>query len=635
MADVGSTSISTKLRISLYVVSALLVLSTVLAVFYANAALKQFNQLTNNTLPRLERTTSVGRDVALLTSMLSSIEQNRTPEDIARRRAEILDLVDRLGQRSQVLQTSQDNVDQSSLIEDVLNDVKVITLRTLDAQQGVIEKTLMVRRSSEALDRIGQNILTVAGPMHTDAALEFAGALTQVTDINGGGQAEKLALEASSANLQNHSKLLIKLESIVYDAHRFTLDYATSPNQTLGLDLLGNVNSATRQLSTIPESPDRQVLSTQFSRFYAILSGKNGVLQLAADIAEESGSLADAKAELSLKAAEFSDVSARLIDQSIREVGDSEKHLAEIVWRFIMQNVLISFLALMLISIVVFVFVEKQIIRRIDKLTRSVRAIADGDINHVVAVSGNDELAEMAQSLEVFKDNARELQRSNEELQSFAYVAAHDLRSPLRSIHDLAEWTLEDAGDDMPAEAKKNLDLILVRTKRLSKLLSDLLEYARASAEEMTMAQVDVKKTVEEIAEIVNVDKHFSITIEGNAQLKTFATPFRTILLNVINNAIKHHDRPTGAIAISVASTNRSTAITIEDDGPGIEPSYHKKIFDLFTTLRRRDVVEGSGMGLAMVQKLVERLGGRISIRSNPEKKRGTAFILTLPRGEM
>ena len=237
----------------------------------------------------------------------------------------------------------------------------------------------------------------------------------------------------------------------------------------------------------------------------------------------------------------------------------------------------------------------------------------------------------MADSLATFRDNAVELNRSNEELSNFAYVASHDLRSPLRAIRNLVDWTIEDAGDEIPVDVRTNLEMIRDRADRLSRLLSDLLDYARAGRTEAQAKVLHLPGMVRDIADIVDPDHRFEIAFEGDRCLATYETPLRTMLLNLVSNAKKHHDRGSGRVTIAHETSEQRSRIIVADDGPGIPTQYQAKIFDLFQTLKSNDEIEGSGMGLALVKKLATELGGSIRLESKPEAERGCRFIIDIP----
>lgn len=300
------------------------------------------------------------------------------------------------------------------------------------------------------------------------------------------------------------------------------------------------------------------------------------------------------------------------------------------------RNTIITFfiLGVMILGLTVLVLhyvIEVQLNRRMIKLTSAVNKIAGGDINHVVNISGHDEIGKMAVALEVFKDNARELRRSNKELEQFAYAASHDLKSPLSSIKLLAEWIKEDS-TDLPQESQENLDLLLKRVDRLSTLQSDLLEFAKAGQSKNEIKLLRLPALVTEMADLLDPENKFLISVsEPNALLvRTQLVPLRQILLNLVNNAIKHHDRSNGTVLIDVKYNASRLYFSVKDDGPGIDPKYHEEVFGLFKTLQSRDIVEGSGLGLSLVRKLVEQTGGTIEVESS-HGERGTAFVFDWP----
>ena len=292
--------------------------------------------------------------------------------------------------------------------------------------------------------------------------------------------------------------------------------------------------------------------------------------------------------------------------------------------------------ALMTIAAATFYIVERQINRRMSKLTKAVLAIADGEKGYDVDVIGEDEIGAMAAALEVFKSNAEELVRSNKELERFAYIAAHDLRSPLRAIQDLADWITQDRESALSKDSKTYLSLLSNRVERLNNLLSDLLNYSRVGTEETVYDTVSVRSVVAETREMVDPSSRFDINFEGIVDdVVTVATPLRQTIQNLITNSIKHHDSPSGAISVSTKRIGRRLHCMVSDDGPGIEPQYHDRVFGLFQTLRSRDEVEGSGLGLAIVRKLIEHYGGDIRIESDPSRKRGTRIHFDFPIEEI
>ncbi|NBC17096.1 MAG: PAS domain-containing protein [Bacteroidetes bacterium] len=228
---------------------------------------------------------------------------------------------------------------------------------------------------------------------------------------------------------------------------------------------------------------------------------------------------------------------------------------------------------------------------------------------------------------------AADLKRTNEELDNFAYVASHDLRAPLRNIDNLAQWLTEDLGDDLPDDSQRHLRLLRQRVQRMERLLDDLLKYSRAGRYSYDIDTVDSQALVHDIVHMLDVPPAFTIDVAPDMPtLRAARVPLEQVLMNLISNAVKHHDRPDGRVTVQARTDGEHVVFEVADDGPGIAPQYQERIFGMFQTLRRRDEVEASGIGLALVKKLVEHVGGSVSVAS--EEGQGTTFRFTWPLDE-
>ncbi|MET3117652.1 signal transduction histidine kinase [Undibacterium sp. GrIS 1.8] len=230
----------------------------------------------------------------------------------------------------------------------------------------------------------------------------------------------------------------------------------------------------------------------------------------------------------------------------------------------------------------------------------------------------------------------------NQELNNFTYVASHDLKSPLRGIDQLANWISEDLADTLNPDTQRHLYLIRSRIQRMEMLLDDLLAYARVGRADDEIVTVDTRVLVSDIFELLKTSG--AIRLEAADDLPTVQTrkvPLNLVLRNLISNAIKHHNKPDGRIfvgakiiAVSVNNeannrlnndanndANKGIAhyieFTVKDDGPGIAPEHQQRVFGMFQTLKPRDEVEGSGIGLALVKKAVESVGGTVQLVSD------------------
>lgn len=223
------------------------------------------------------------------------------------------------------------------------------------------------------------------------------------------------------------------------------------------------------------------------------------------------------------------------------------------------------------------------------------------------------------------------LKETNKNLEEFTYVASHDLRSPLRGISDLLEWIKEDLGDTVLPSISNNIDRISVRIHKMETLIENLLAYARAGKETAEIEHVNVDGLINEIFELIDIPDDFKLEKDITVDtLKTSKTPLSTILRNLINNAIKHHDGTTGVITISCHSENNMCHFTVCDDGPGIPEASLDRIFRLFQTVTLT-VKNSSGIGLSVSRRLAETHGGRISVENNKNKP-GVTFHVWWPR---
>lgn len=224
-----------------------------------------------------------------------------------------------------------------------------------------------------------------------------------------------------------------------------------------------------------------------------------------------------------------------------------------------------------------------------------------------------------------------ELERSNKELETFAYVASHDLKSPLRGIAQLSTWIEEDLASNEYSAVLGHTELLRNRIQRMEKLLDDLLIFYRAGKSEGNLMTVNVNQMIKEIFEIQN--NKSGLRLELINELPTFSTlstPLELIIRNLLSNAIKHHDKQEGVIQISSRELNEDQyEFSVCDDGPGIPEKFHQRIFGMFQTLKPRDELEGSGMGLALIKKIVVNYGGIVTLKS---EGRGCCFSFSWPK---
>lgn len=260
-----------------------------------------------------------------------------------------------------------------------------------------------------------------------------------------------------------------------------------------------------------------------------------------------------------------------------------------------------------------------------------------GDMAKTLAVFSQhvDERKKSAQLLEQHQQELeksnRQLALTNKELETFAYVASHDLKSPLRGIAQLSSWIDEDLDAEEFAEVAKHTQMLRNRIQRMEKLLDDMLIFYRAGRTDGNISRIDLAHMARELFDIQNTKKGLRLELGDDLPVfDSLSTPFEQILRNLFSNAIKHHDADEGTIRVEGRQLDRDFyQFSVIDDGPGIPARFQERVFGMFQTLKPRDEVEGSGMGLALIKKIIETYGGKISVYSDG---RGCRFTFTWPK---
>lgn len=233
--------------------------------------------------------------------------------------------------------------------------------------------------------------------------------------------------------------------------------------------------------------------------------------------------------------------------------------------------------------------------------------------------------------LERAAERTADLYRSNDELEQFAYIASHDLQAPLRGIAHLVTWLEEDLGPALAGDTRHKMDLLRQRVRRLETMLSDLLQYSRAGRS-VPSELIEPARLIADVIESIDPPAGFELEVDvPEGALRTAAAPLQQVVLNLIDNAVKHHDRTAGHIVVSARDRGERLEFAVTDDGPGIPAQQRERVFQMFYTLQPRDKVEGNGIGLAVVQKVVATRGGKVTIEDNPEG-RGTTIRFDWPK---
>ncbi len=327
--------------------------------------------------------------------------------------------------------------------------------------------------------------------------------------------------------------------------------------------------------------------------------------------------------EIDLKFAEFD-----RIEYQVRSIR-SDKLTSSIQQT---HTISLVFIALTIaIGIASTVYIISTISNRIKTMVQFAGSISDGRFGFMEDKK-RDELTTLSTSLNIMSQNLKktinELEKQNVELDKFAYVVSHDLKTPVRGIHNVVSWIEEDLLHELSPEMKNYLSIITQRTERMEGLINGLLAYGR-TRQKMIPETVNVKEMVSEISAVI-VPRHFKIEIGPLPNLSTERLKLEQVFSNLISNAVKYTPHTTGLINISYTEMPHHYAFSVRDNGIGIEQEYHNKIFEIFQTLREKDEKESTGIGLAIIKKILDDQHCTITVNSVPGK--GTEFVFTWPK---
>ncbi|WP_046754996.1 sensor histidine kinase [Kordia jejudonensis] len=231
--------------------------------------------------------------------------------------------------------------------------------------------------------------------------------------------------------------------------------------------------------------------------------------------------------------------------------------------------------------------------------------------------------------LKELNQNLDDTELKNKELEEFAYITSHDLKTPLRGISSLASFIKEDLEAGETEEVHVHINTMQERVKRLENLINGILNYSKIG--KINLESIDLQEITQEefnnYRDTVNVKLTIKDTlpvVEGDR------IQVSQVLSNLISNAVKYNDKEVCEIVVSSIEKSTFYELIIKDNGPGILPKYHRKIFDVFQTLSEKDTYESTGIGLSIVKKIIEKHEGTIRVES--DGKLGSKFIISYPK---
>lgn len=240
------------------------------------------------------------------------------------------------------------------------------------------------------------------------------------------------------------------------------------------------------------------------------------------------------------------------------------------------------------------------------------------------------ENSERRRAEEALRIAGNELEAANRDLKDFAYVVSHDLKAPLRSVRQLVQWIVQDYSDAFDQTGKRYSDLLIGRVDLMHNLIEGILKYSRVGRTREEKREVDLNRLVQEVINFISAPTSIHISFENQLPtLMSEPTLLHEVFQNLIDNAVKYMDKPNGEIKIDCLREEGQWMFRVADNGPGIDSAHFEQIFEIFKSFSTADEVESTGIGLALVKKIIEREGGRIWVESQVGE--GTTFFFTLP----
>jgi signal transduction histidine kinase len=261
----------------------------------------------------------------------------------------------------------------------------------------------------------------------------------------------------------------------------------------------------------------------------------------------------------------------------------------------------------------------------------SVRTFQHEADNSFVKLIILHDISSTNKAAETVAEHTRSLEKTNSELDQFAHIVSHDLKAPLRAISNLSLWLEEDLGASLSGDNKDNFNKLRSRVVRMESLINGILEYSKVGREQIPNESIDVFKLLNDVIELVGPPSH--IKVEIGPDMPVIEAPrimLVQIFSNLISNAIKYNDKSEGIVKVLAIERENCFEFIVQDNGPGIAPQYHEKIFVIFQTLQARDKFESTGIGLTIVKRVLAARGGKIWIESALGE--GSKFIFAWPK---
>ncbi|HEY4206125.1 MAG TPA: ATP-binding protein [Puia sp.] len=418
---------------------------------------------------------------------------------------------------------------------------------------------------------------------------------------------ERSFIDSYDASNTENDTILTELASLISDTNQIQLLKEIKELNDKWTDEYTEPLRKAKMLANVSDSNLRV-----FNTFYKekFLTGDEEVIQ----------------AKLQQKFKEFSSLEYKIRDERKTILNRSVSDTRQLSFGLTMVS--------LVIALAVVTFLVRKISRRIAAMTQMANAIAAGNYSANIHDKGHDELSSLGFSLNHMADelskNISLLKRSNEELDQFAHIVSHDMKSPLRGIGNVVSWIEEDHAQELTPKVDQYLHIIKERIMRGENLIEGILSYARIGKEDLEKERLDLNLLIQEILENFPTDRNIEVDVAPLPVVYSEKFLLFQVFSNLIGNAIKYNDKEMGVVKVYFEEHLTEYEFFVEDNGMGIAAPYHKKIFTIFQTLSDKDASASTGVGLAIVKKILDGKKKSILLRSEPGE--GSVFSFTWPK---